>query len=154
MTATAFQLQPEGMIPGIGVQRSMALAKYRVLLAEDDEELRELLAETLRQDGYEVVEARDGLELVDRIEEEAFKARTQGVPVSLLISDVRMPMLSGLDVLGVLRARSWPAPVMLITAFGDEATHREALQLDARVVLDKPFGLDTFRKEVERCVFS
>jgi hypothetical protein len=43
---------------------------------------------------------------------------------------------------------------MLITAFGDDATHREANQLDARVVLDKPFGLQTFRKEVERCVFS
>lgn len=154
MTAPAFQLQPDDLVPGLGIERTSSVGRYRVLLAEDDEQLRALLAETLRQDGYDVVEARDGLELVDRVEEAAVQARSDGVPISLLISDVRMPMLTGLDVLHVLRVRQWTAPVMLITAFGDEATHREASQLEATAVLDKPFELERFRKEVEKCVFS
>jgi DNA-binding NtrC family response regulator len=58
-----------------------------------------------------------------------------------IVSDVRMPLLSGMDVLAVIRASSTQVPVVLITAFGDVDTHGEAHDLGAVAILDKPFDL-------------
>jgi DNA-binding NtrC family response regulator len=66
-------------------------------------------------------------------------------PPDVLVSDVRMPGLGGLDVLRGLRHCEWANPVILITAFGDEATHLEAVRLGAAAVLDKPFDVDDLR---------
>lgn len=122
-----------------------------ILLAEDDTELRSLLAETLREDGYRVLEARDGVELIDRLEEAVAMRVRHGTQLALVVTDVRMPGLSGLDILGLLGCTRWQVPVLVVTAFGDAETHTEAQRLHARAVLDKPFEIDAFRKEVERC---
>jgi CheY-like chemotaxis protein len=116
----------------------------RILVAEDDQELRELIALALRNDGYDVVEARDGVELLGYLEAAAVAAgRGNGhTPVAAVVSDVRMPSLTGLDVLAVLRCAYWPVPVILITAFGDEDTHAEARELGVNAVFDKPFDLE------------
>ena len=118
--------------------------RRRVLLAEDDAALRPLIASALRGDGYEVLEARDGLELLANVESTLAEwgPRPEGV---LIISDVQMPGLGGLDVLAILRCAFWAAPVILITAFGDEETHAEAHELGAAAVFDKPFDLDELR---------
>jgi CheY-like chemotaxis protein len=116
----------------------------RVLLAEDDQALRELIASALRHEGYDVVEARDGVELLGYLEAAAVAAgRGNGhTQVAAVVSDVRMPSLTGLDVLAVLRCAYWPVPVILITAFGDEDTHAEARELGVNAVFDKPFDLE------------
>ena len=116
----------------------------RIIVAEDDQELRELIASALRNDGYEVVEARDGVELLGYLEAAAVAAgRSNGSSqVAAVVSDVRMPSLTGLDVLAVLRCAYWPVPVILITAFGDEDTHAEARELGVNAVFDKPFDLE------------
>jgi CheY-like chemotaxis protein len=107
-----------------------------VLLAEDDLELRKLIATTLRDGGYEVVEAANGMELLDSLELTVARRSPYAI-----VSDVRMPLLSGMDVLAVIRASSTEVPVILITAFGDSDTHHEAHDLGAVGILDKPFDL-------------
>ena len=117
----------------------------RLLLAEDDFELRELLACVLRADGHEVVEARDGNELW------ALLNREDGAgvaPFSLVVSDVRMPGLTAFDVLSRLQRALSDTPVILITAFGDHSTHSRAFHLGANRVLDKPFDCDELRNAV------
>ena len=63
-----------------------------------------------------------------------------------------MPGLGGLDVLAILRCADWNTPVILITAFGDEATHAEGRDLGALAVFDKPFGVDLLRSAVREAM--
>jgi DNA-binding response OmpR family regulator len=121
----------------------------RILLAEDDPETRSLIAAVLRSEGYEVVEASDGAELVDLVEA-AFWARRgrRGVPVSLVVSDVRMPEFSGIDVLWILRATSWEVPVILMGTWEDDPSRVEAGELGANAFLRKPLDLDALRRVV------
>jgi DNA-binding response OmpR family regulator len=117
----------------------------RVLLAEDDNEMRRLLASTLRREHCEVIEARTGVQLSELIALESGNARA---PVDLIISDVRMPGKSGLEVLSLLRVRDSSTPVILITGFGEADTHAEAHRLGALAVFNKPFDIDDLRMMV------
>lgn len=107
-----------------------------VLIAEDDVEMRRLLGGALRRAGFRVFEAVDGVDLRDRI------LHADGELPALVISDVRMPRLSGLDAVRAIRERFAALPVIIITAFGDHDTHERAAALGACTVLDKPFDLD------------
>jgi len=115
----------------------------RIVLAEDDDDMRALLASRLRQDGFEVLEARDGGELSLLIEA-AREVRSISVAsvLDLVISDARMPFQSGIDALAGLRKNDRVTPFILITAFGDTHTHSEAFRLGASAVFDKPFDVD------------
>ena len=125
---------------GTPSQPAVSLARrLRVLLAEDQPEMRSMMAQVLRSDGYEVIEVSDGAELTRELLESA-----QGTSLDLLISDIRMPWTTGLDVLERLRRNDWRTPVILITAFGDADTHDRAREL-AALLLDKPFDLDDLR---------
>jgi len=112
----------------------------RVLVAEDDESMRDLIVTSLRADGYDVTAAGD----LDCLGE------TVGVDigpdaVAMIVTDNRMPGCTGLELLTALRAARWQTPVILITAFGSVATHRHAVALGATAVLDKPFRLEQLR---------
>ncbi|HVV85908.1 MAG TPA: response regulator [Kofleriaceae bacterium] len=109
-----------------------------VLLAEDDEELRRLLGTMLARRGCTVLEARNGMELAQLIIERGVDPPPAG---ELVISDVRMPGVTGLEIAGLVRQVDWMLPVILMTAFGDEATHAEASRLGI-VMFDKPVDLD------------
>jgi CheY-like chemotaxis protein len=111
-----------------------------VVLAEDDREMRMLVATTLRRAGWDVVEAADGADLLECLAWVA-EARDRGSSC-VLVSDIRMPGMSGLEALERLRQTGWAGAIILITAFGDEATHRRAEELGASMVLDKPFELE------------
>jgi DNA-binding response OmpR family regulator len=117
----------------------------RVLLAEDDNEMRRLLASTLRREHCEVIEARTGIQLSELI---ALELDSEHGAVDLIISDVRMPGRSGLEVLSLLRRRDTSIPVILITGFGEAATHEEARRLGALAVLNKPFDIGDLRAMV------
>lgn len=123
-----------------------------VLVAEDNTEMRRLIATTLRSHGYDVTEARDGMELLDCVEE----AAKSGAPdrYAAVVSDVRMPWLSGMDVLAVLHAAPWRTPVVLITAFGCDETHAEGRELGAAAILDKPFEMEALTSTLERILQS
>jgi DNA-binding NtrC family response regulator len=115
----------------------------RVLLAEDDADMRSLVACALRSDGYEVLEAEDGGRLLVAITD-AYADGTGRDAFDLVISDVRMPVASGIAVLESLRRANWKTPVILMTAFGDDATRRRAEALGA-ILFDKPFDVDDLR---------
>ncbi|RKG87269.1 response regulator [Corallococcus terminator] len=119
----------------------------RILVADDQSEMRTLIRKMLVRRGYEVVEASDGPDLVrvliDGLTEDEARAP------DLIITDVRMPGFTGLEVLARLRREQWDTPVILITAFGDAKLHSEAQRLGAAYVLDKPFELDELRNAVE-----
>jgi CheY-like chemotaxis protein len=119
--------------------------RFRVLLAEDDHEMCRLLTDALHRSGYEVLDVSDGLTLVERIQA-WWRPEAGAAPcrIDLVVSDVRMPWATGLVALRLLREYDRVTPMILITAFGDEQTHREADSLGASAVLDKPFDLDEF----------
>ena len=118
----------------------------RILLAEDDPDMSNMLEEGLREDGYEVMRATDGTHLLDWIDYlRGMIVDARFADVDMIISDIRMPGASGLDALAQLRHYDRSIPVVLITAFGDEQTHERAYELGAAAVLDKPFDVDGFR---------
>jgi DNA-binding response OmpR family regulator len=119
----------------------------RILLAEDDADMRSLLATALRRDGYQVIEVVDGVALLERLGKSVL-GRADGGSVDLIIADIRMPSLSGLDVLTRFRRAAGTTPFILITGFGDAGTHLEAARLGAAAVFEKPFDLDELRLAV------
>lgn len=119
----------------------------RVLLAEDDRAMRELLEIALRRRGYEVVAVRNGLDLLCVLEEELGDSDQPPVG-TVIVSDIRMPHVDGLYLLERIRALGWELPVILITAFGDAETHERARALAAHMVIDKPFDLDVLLDRV------
>jgi CheY-like chemotaxis protein len=112
----------------------------RVLVAEDDYEMRRVVAAALREAGYQVFEVSDGDELERFLR--TGRVDKQPLAVDLIVSDIRMPGTSGLTALADLRSEDWATPVILITAFGSPQTYREARRLGAATLLDKPFELD------------
>ncbi len=113
----------------------------RIMLAEDDADLRRVLAMALRREGYDVVEARDGNHLRSYLGALLYN-KHRADPVDLVITDVRMPGPSGVEMLEWLRGVVWSIPVIVITAFGDPVLHAEARRLGALAVLDKPFDVN------------
>jgi CheY-like chemotaxis protein len=105
-----------------------------ILLAEDDSELRELLNFSLVRAGYSVTCCGNGLDLLESL------LRPQDF--DLVISDLRMPALTGLEVLEYLHDIPQRPPFICMTAFGDAQTHESARQLGAAATIDKPFDLD------------
>jgi two-component system response regulator (stage 0 sporulation protein F) len=119
----------------------------RILLAEDDDYMRSMLALMLMEEGYEVTECRDGLELMERLHgDESSSIRRS---VDLVITDIRMPAVTGMEVLEGLSPSPASPPVILITAFGDEKTVEKALRLGAAAVLSKPFEMEELKSKVD-----
>jgi DNA-binding NtrC family response regulator len=112
----------------------------RVLLAEDDGAMRDLMARTLRRNGFEVVETRNGYETLERLAHGLI--HDPRIWFDLIISDVRMPGYDGLNILASIKQLPEYVPVILITAFGTSATHAAAARLGVFAMLDKPFDLD------------
>jgi DNA-binding NtrC family response regulator len=122
------------------------IAPARVLLADDDADMREMVASVLRKDGYEVIEARDGFQMLQYLATHV--SDDEDSPIDLVISDMRMPGKNGLDVLAGLRWADPSTPFILITGFGDLQTHMEARRLGASAVFDKPFDIEHLRNVV------
>ena len=120
----------------------------RVLLAEDDAELRRLLREALHAGGYDVVEVTDGGRLLVRLGQECRSGRPEE-SFDVMVSDVRMPVCTGLQIVESLRLAHSRIPVILITAFGDDTPRAKAERLGA-VLVDKPFDLDKLVEIVGR----
>jgi CheY-like chemotaxis protein len=121
-------------------------ARRVVLLAEDDMEMRLLLSLTLQKEGCSVIECKDGVDLLAQIGP-LLKGENE-VEYDLIVTDIRMPGVSGLEVVEGLAGLPGGPPVILITAFGDVETHDHARQLGVAAVLDKPFEIEDFIKAV------
>jgi DNA-binding response OmpR family regulator len=113
--------------------------------------MREMFAAVLRREGYGVVEAADGDAAVDWLGIGILEGDPERLP-ALIVSDICLPYLSGLEILEGARLSPWRLPMILITGFGDEETHERALSLGAECVLDKPFSMRTLRTAVRNAL--
>ena len=111
----------------------------RILVVDDERSMRELLAIVLRREGYEVLLAENGKSAVDTLEREQ---------VDLLISDIKMPDLSGVEVLRAAKRIDPDILGIMITAFASTDTAVEAMRLGACDYLSKPFDIDLLKMKV------
>jgi DNA-binding response OmpR family regulator len=111
----------------------------RILLVDDEQSIQTLLSYPLRKDGYEVVRAADGREALDRFAEQAF---------DLVVLDLMLPQLDGLEVCRRLRARS-AVPIIMLTAKSEEIDKVLGLELGADDYITKPFSMREFRSRVK-----
>ena len=116
----------------------------RVLVVEDEKSLRDLLSMMLRKEGYTVEAAEGGNQAASRIAKD---------PVyDLIITDVSMPGMTGLELLRHARKVSPETSVILMTAYGSKETAIEALNDGAAYYVEKPFDLDEMKVVVRRTV--
>jgi CheY-like chemotaxis protein len=122
--------------------------KYRLLIAEDDQAFRDLLVTLFKADGHDVVAVTNGRALMDTLAASS-DPQPGSAPFDLVISDVRMPGATGLQVLAQTAGARKIPPFIFITAFGGEDLHAEAEQLGALAIVDKPFDFDDLRAFVD-----
>ena len=113
-----------------------AARPHRAIVADDDTALRHLLGDCLRQIGFEVLEVRDGLELMAAIG----KLRESFFP-DVVVTDINMPNCNGLSALDALRDIAPRLNAIVITAFPDDLTLETAKRLGATAILAKPLDL-------------
>ena len=109
-----------------------------ILLVDDEESVQKLLTYPLERDGYRVVQARDGDEALSRFDAE---------DVDLVVLDVMIPKVDGLEVCKRLRARS-AVPIVMLTARDDELDKVLGLELGADDYITKPFSIREFRSRI------
>ncbi len=121
----------------------MALPK-KILVVEDDEEMRALLEEFFLEEGFETESVNDGSEAFRKLVKESF---------DLVITDIRMPGLTGLDILPGIRKLQPEVPIIVITAFGSDEIRQRALERGATAYLEKPIQFKTLRSLVCEVVY-
>ena len=126
---------------------------HSVLLVEDDTQMRRMLAAALRRDGHFVIEATNGDEALEWLAPGVLEGELERVP-DLVVSDIRLPYFSGLEILEGLHVASRRIPVILITGFPDQETHDRAAALGAECVLEKPFDLAQLRAAVHLALYG
>lgn len=124
-----------------------------VVVAEDDDELRELLVESLAGADRQVVGLEDGAELQDYLEFLGSKG-VDGTLPDLILTDVQMPGESGLDVVTRARARGVSCPFVILTGYANQRVQETAARLGATQVLRKPKGVGEICAAVERGLAS
>jgi FixJ family two-component response regulator len=107
------------------------------MLAEDDDDVRATLAVLLELFGFDVQSLATGTELLN----ETRVMVERGQPPAILVTDLRMPGMTGLDAIEALTADGWRLPAIVMTAFGDLETQARADELNVEL-LHKPFGAD------------
>ena len=125
-----------------------ALAGKRVLLAEDDPSARTILAKVLREMGLEVIETDDGGRLLVAITS-FYKNGHSPDELDLVITDVRMPVLSGLEIFKGLRVAHWTLPVIVMTAFETKEVSDTVRRYGAALLI-KPLDLHELEELVRR----
>jgi two-component system, NtrC family, response regulator PilR len=116
-------------------------SKPRILVVDDEPSMREMLRIVLRRDGYEVLLAENGRQAIEQLQRQ---------PVDLLLSDIRMPDLSGVEVLRTAKDLNRDIVAFMMTAFASTETAVEAMRLGAVDYFTKPFSMDELRLKVRQ----
>jgi CheY-like chemotaxis protein len=119
----------------------------RALLADDDPDMRRALSRVLRGMGLDVVEAADGGRLLVAISSQ-YRETFSPDDVVLIVTDVQMPVASGLEILEALRTASWHQPAIVISAHVDDGVREAAKRLGA-VLVPKPIDLEVLERTVQ-----
>ena len=115
----------------------------RVLIADDEKNMRWVLSEALTAEGYEVLQASDGKEALSLAEEQH---------PDIMVLDHKMPSPDGMEVLRRVRAKGETFPVIMLTAHGNVATAVEAMKNGATEYLTKPFDLEELKLSIEKAI--
>ncbi len=116
----------------------------RLLLVDDDEAACRLLSEVLEREAYRVVSALSADEAIAKLDDEG--------PFDAVLTDLRMPRKSGLDLLRVVRGKDPEALVLVLTAFGDAKAAGEAIRAGAYDFISKPYDIKTLRETLDRAL--
>ncbi len=120
------------------------MSKKRILVIEDDGEMRSLLQDFLEDEGYAVRCVDDGSEAFRKLVKEHS---------DLIITDLRMPGLSGLDILPGLKQIQPGVSIIVITAFGSEEIQQRVLERGGDAYLEKPLHLEELKMLVNRLLY-
>jgi DNA-binding response OmpR family regulator len=110
--------------------------KKRILIIEDDNEMRSLLKDFIEEEGYAVDSVENGLEALKKLVSQ---------PFDLIITDIRMPGLTGLDILPRLKKSQPDVSIIVISAFGDERASHRAFERGATAYVEKPIDLQKLK---------
>ena len=124
------------------------MAKEHVLVVDDEQNMRNTLAFILETANYQVTTAAEGREAL----EEILAARENGRPVDLLITDFRLPGLTGLQLIDELNYLKIKIPVLVITAYGNRSLFLQLMRTGCADYLDKPFDYKELVKRVDSLV--
>jgi len=119
--------------------------KKRILVIEDDQEMRSLLKDFFEEEGFEIDSVSNGSEAFRILVRELF---------DLVITDIRMPGLTGLDILPGIKKLQPEAPIIVITAFGSEEVHRRAIERGATAYLEKPLHFHELKTMIHEIMSS
>lgn len=129
------------MIQQASVPQPAALARTRVLLVDDDPALRRLIAEWLAENGFEVAVAGSGTEAYNRLGNSTY---------DVVLSDISMPGMTGLDLLRLVRGRDLDIPVVLMTGDPGLATAMQAVEHGAFRYVVKPVNFANLEELLQR----
>jgi len=138
---------------GVQPRFQTEVLRGHVLLVEDDEDMRKMVAFALTRRGLRVTQLRDGSKALEYLAGVALAGGDGELP-HVLLTDQRMPGVCGLDVIEATRVAGMRIPAILITAFGDAETHGRARTLGETPVLDKPFEMDALLAIVKQILPS
>ena len=117
----------------------------RALVADDDTEMLSMVTKALRQFGAEVVAVMAGGELLEKIANDG--------PFDVIVTDIAMPWMTGLQVMQSARTAGLPVPVVVMTALRDPTLPEQVASLGARAeLLQKPFSIDELFAALRRCL--
>lgn len=144
-------------------QEDPLLSGRRILVADDEKDIRDLIADVLRRRGAEVVVCEDGAKAIEALEAEYARIAPAGLPSTgrpgdagfrLVISDIRMPDRNGYEVFSAVRRLDPGLPVVLMTGFGYDPHHSivRASQEGLQAVLFKPFQVEKLLEEVHKAM--
>jgi DNA-binding NtrC family response regulator len=119
------------------------MASERILIVDDDEAIRTMLADIFREEGYEVQTAIHGRQALDSLRQSTFE---------LLLTDMSMPVMDGWQLASALKEQGVSVPLIVMTAAQSAAAL--AREVDAVAYLGKPFDIDTLLSTVEQVIHS
>jgi DNA-binding response OmpR family regulator len=127
------------------IQNESSTHIAKILIIEDDNEMRSLLNDFFLEEGFKTDSVDNG--------SEAFRKLAKG-SFDLIITDVKMPGLTGLDILPGIKKLQPEVPIIVITAFGSEDVHRKAFERGATAYLEKPIHLHQLRRLMNKMISS
>ena len=131
----------QAKVASADVEKPATDGKVRILIVDDEPSMREMLRIVLRRDGYDVQLADSGREAIDQLRQNNF---------DLLLSDIKMPDVSGVDVLRAAKEINRDVVAFMMTAYASTSTAVEAMRLGAVDYFTKPFSMDELRLKIRQ----
>ena len=113
----------------------------KILIAEDDSLILKTMELCLKRDGYEIICCADGLDAMEKI---------QRTNPDLIIVDIMLPYVSGLEIVGKVKQNKNAVPVIVISAMGQQSVVEEAMKLGADEYISKPFNINALTAHISR----